>query len=202
MLKLQAFNGLYFFLTSVTFAQSDCELRKDQEGIKIYACKSLESDIKSIKAEFTIDGTLNEFATVILDIKNYTHWQYKTVKANIVKKISDNELVYYTEVAAPCPLTNRDVTVHLTMTRDPKAKKIIVSTKSVDGYLPEKENTVRVPMSRATWIVSEESESKLKVNYALQVEPGGSISPWMINMVSDEAPFQSFVDLRKRISSK
>lgn len=188
-----------FFLSSAgLFAQADCELRKDQEGIKIYACKLPQSKYRMIKAEFIVNASLNDFATVMLDIENYIHWQYKTVKSHVVKKINENELIYYTEIGAPWPMSNRDVTVHLKLVHDAHLKKLTVSSKSVEGYLPEKENMVRVPMSKATWVVTEQSQVKLKIDYTLEVEPGGSVSPWMLNMVSDEGPFESFRDLRKR----
>jgi len=182
--------------------QSDCELRKNEEGIKVYACKSDGTKYKTIKAEFTVDGTLNDFAAVMLDIENYTHWQYKTVKSHVIKKISDNELIYYTEIGAPWPMSNRDVTVQLKVIHDVHAKKMTISSRSVEGYLPERENKVRVPMSRALWIVTVEPDSKLRIDYTLNVEPGGTVSPWMLNMVSDEGPFESFRELRKRFHSK
>lgn len=188
-----------FLLSFPSFGQadSDCELRKDEEGIKIYSCKSGQSKYKVIKADFTVNTTLSEFAQVMLDIDQYTTWQYNTVKSRVIKKINEHEVVYYTEISAPWPLNNRDVTVHLTITTD-HTKKLVVSSRSVEGYIPKKENTVRVPMSNATWVVTAESDTRLRVNYTLQVEPGGSVSPWMINMVSDEGPFESFRDLRKR----
>jgi len=193
---------LFFLSSGSSFAQDDCELRKDQEGIKIYACKSPQSKYRTIKAEFEVNASLNDFAAVMLDIDKYIHWQYKTVKSHVVKKIDENELVYYTEIGAPWPMSNRDVTVHLKLVRDVPAKKMTITSKSVEGYLPEKENMVRVPMSNATWVVTALSEMKSKVNYRLEVEPGGSVSPWMLNMVSDEGPFESFRDLRKMFHAK
>ena len=59
-------------------AQSnDCKLKKDSDGILIYACKSENDKFKSLKAEFTINNTtVDELMVFLRNVDNYPTRQW------------------------------------------------------------------------------------------------------------------------------
>lgn len=70
-------------------AQSNCLLRlNNKDSIRVYTCDPTKSKFKSIKTTFEVDGT-------------HKAWQYKTISAKVLKKVSDQEVIYYTEVRCP-----------------------------------------------------------------------------------------------------
>ena len=179
--------------------QKDCVLRKDLDSIKVYTCAAERLKFKTIKASFTVNVPLSQLAAFVLDIDNYNNWQYKTIHAHTVKKINDREFIYYTEIIAPWPVSNRDMVIHLRLIQDPKSKVITITTKSVPGLIPAKKNIVRVPTSLAKWTVVPVSANRLKVEYVIQIDPGGSVPAWMVNMVAAQAPYDSFKNLKDQI---
>lgn len=187
-------------MAAQSYAQPECNLRKDQEGIKVYACDSKLSKLRSIKAVFTLEATLEDLISVILDVDNYHNWQYNTTHAHVVKMISDTELIYYSEVEAPWPINNRDMVVHLSIQKDVSPQSLIVSTHSIPDYIPLKKGIVRVPMSQGQWIVKPIGDSLVSVEYTMLINPGGSVPVWLVNLVVVEAPYKSFKDFKKRIS--
>lgn len=193
---------LLFLSTSALFGQVDCELRKDQDSIKVYSCHSDQSKYKSIKASFEINATAPQLAAMVLDIVGYNDWQYKTINAKILKWISKQELIYYVEVVAPWPVSNRDLVVHLKVEQDQLTKKMIFTANGIPDYIPRKEGITRVPMSKSTWIVETVSPNKLKVEYSMNIDPSGSVPAWMMNMVSAEGPFESFYTLKNKIKDR
>jgi len=193
---------LLFFSTSLLFAQLECELKKEQDSIKVYTCSSDQSKFKSIKASFEVNATAPQLAAMIMDIAGYNDWQYKTINAKILKRITRQELIYYVEIVSPWPVSNRDLVVHLKIEQDSVTKKMVFSANGIPNYIPAKEGITRVPMSKSTWVVVPVSSNKMKVEYSMNVDPSGSVPAWMMNMVSADGPFESFYTLKNKIKGR
>jgi hypothetical protein len=181
------------------FSQTEWILQKDSDSIKVYTSHAENSRFKSIKAIFSIQGTMTQLASMLLDIEKYDEWQYNTIDPVIIKKISSSELIYHASIAAPWPVSDRDMVVHLTIVQDSDTKELTIQTNSKPGLFPIKNNFVRVPMSVAKWTVKPEKESTLRVEYTIQIDPGGAVPAWMVNMVCAEAPHESFKNMREKI---
>jgi len=193
------FTGLLFLVFATGYCQNKWVLRKDEDSIQVYTSHTENSKFKSIKAVFTVHATLCQLAYMVLDVGNYNRWQYNTVKPSLIKKISDHEIIYYSEVLAPWPVSDRDMVVHLNMVQDPETKTLTIETYSIPNMVSEMKNIVRVPMSKAKWTVVPVGRARLQVEYSIQIDPGGSVPAWMVNMVCAEAPHESFMKLREKI---
>src|SRR6202008_1754222 len=55
---------------SAVLSQTDCKLRKDEEGIKVYTCSSDTSKFKSIKVECTMNTSIEKIESFLLDFDN------------------------------------------------------------------------------------------------------------------------------------
>lgn len=181
----------------VTFAQSECSLELDKDSIQVYTCPRADSRFKTVKSKFTVNSKLTELAAAILDIENYGAWQYKTVSARILKQVSERELVYYTRVEAPVLTQDRDFIIRLTVDPDPMTQGMIVEAVSLPDYLPGVPDVVRVPFSRARWNIQPLSPGKLSVEYVIDIDLGGAVPPWIVNLVAPKAPYETFSALRK-----
>jgi len=190
---------LFSVLLTPIFGQKDCDLKKDQDSIKVYTCRVDDLKFKSIKATFTINTTLSTLISFVMDIDRYNEWQYNTSHPRIVKKINDREMIYYTVVEAPWPISDRDMVVDLVVSQAPKTRAVTITTTGVPDYVSKEKNLVRVPMSMARWVITPISQTKLAVEYTIKIDPGGSVPAWMVNMVCAEAPYVSFRNLRQKI---
>ena len=192
--------ALVLFSPLTILGQRDCVLKKDKDSIKVYTCVSEHLKFRSIKSTFTVKARLSQLGAFILDINNYRDWQYQTVRADLLKKINEREVIYYTEIAAPWPVSNRDMIIDLKVSQDAKTKIITIIANSVPQWAPEKDKIVRVPMSQCKWTVIPLSSSLLKVEYFILIDPGGGVPAWMVNMVSAQAPYDSFRNLKDKIN--
>lgn len=182
------------------FAQ-DCDLKKDLDSIKVYTCRVDDLKFKSVKATFTVNESLSTLTAFLLDIEKYSEWQYNTVHPRILKKISEAEIIYYSIVEAPWPISDRDMVVHLTVSQDLATKTVTIISNGVPENIPKEEGLVRVPMSTAKWTIRRLSAKKVSVEYTIKIDPGGSVPAWMVNMVCAEAPYISFKNLRAKIGT-
>lgn len=192
---------LFFLLPLTCPAQTDCSLELDKDSIQVYTCKRPDSRYKSVQASFQLNATLAEVAAAILDVDHYDAWQYKTLSARVVKQISDREMVYYTQVEAPLLTQDRDFVIRLTLDPDPMTKGLMVEAVSLPDYLPPVEDVVRVPYSRARWNIMPGNKGKVNVEYTIDIDLGGSVPAWVVNMVAPKAPYETFNALRSVIGN-
>lgn len=182
-------------------AQNKCELKKDKDNIKVYSCKTKDSKYKTVRAEFELNASIEEYVAVVTDVGNYKDWHYRTVNPRLLDKISDKELIYYTQVGAPWPVSNRDLILRLKLDQNMTTKALTVTLESIADYLPAVKDVVRVAASYSKMTLTPIENSKLKVEYFIKVDPGGKIPAWVVNLVSTQAPYETFKNLMDRLES-
>ncbi|MDZ7646903.1 MAG: START domain-containing protein [Cytophagales bacterium] len=179
--------------------QSNCELKKEKNNIKIYSCPTKESSFNTIRAEFEVNSTIEKYISIVIDIENYKIWRYRETEHRLLKKISDTELIYYNQVDAPFPVSDRDMVSHLTISQNTQNKILTITAESMPDYIPHVDNIVRIPRSKSIMTLKQISESKLKAICTIEVDPGGSIPAWVSNTFGTQAPYETFRNLIKEI---
>lgn len=196
-----AFITLYLLLAmaTTTIGQDNWTLKQDKEGIKVYTKNMDNSAFKAIKTICIIDATPSVLTAVLLDINNSAEWVYATKKAILLKQPSPDELYYYSEIDVPWPVSNRDFIVRLKVTQDERTRAVTVMADNQPQYLPENKNIVRVPQSSSKWLIEPLPNNQVKIEYTLQVDPGGTVPAWLINLFATKGPFESFKSLREQV---
>jgi hypothetical protein len=190
--------GLFVcFVCSRAHAQKDWELRQDKEGIKIYTKNIDDAALKSVKTICTLNTSLSTLTAALIDISNSAEWVYSTKKISLLKKISPSELIYYSELDIPWPASNRDFIIRLEVKQDEKSKAVSVIGYNLPDYLPEVKNVVRIRKSNSKWLITPLQNGQVKIEYVLDVDPGGNIPAWLINMFAAKGPFETFKKLRE-----
>ncbi len=180
--------------------QNDCSLRKDSHGIRVFSCEVTDSKFKSIKANFVLEGEFEQLVAVMQDVPAYKNWQYHMVNPKIVNSNGKDEIIYYSEISAPWPVSNRDVIVSLKFNYDAEKEILEVIALGLPTALPDVEDVIRVPNFNAKWLVRKiKGSSQLAVEYALVIDMGGSIPAWLVNMAQAEGPFETFSKLKERM---
>lgn len=183
------------------WGQSEWELKKNEDGIAVYSRQLATGQLKEIRVVCELDATLAQLTSVLQDVNNHKNWVYSTRKSNLVKKINDHTLVYYSESDMPWPVNDRDLVVELTINPQPVNQQYIIQAKSVPDYLPRRANLVRVPYSLALWKITPVAD-KLKIDYTFSVDPGGSIPAWLVNTTAAIGPYNSFIKLREVLKAR
>lgn len=192
---------MLFFTIPVPRA-GDWKLKAEKSGIKVYSQKQDNSAFDAIRAVFEAEATLEQFASVVLNIEEYEYWNTAVSNVRLLKRISDSEFIYYTETKAPWPVTDRYLVVRMKLTHDVKSKALKITLDNVPDMIPEKEGFVRVKGYHVSATVVALSESRLKADYCYYVDPGGDIPAWVTNMASINLPVSSLTNLKSRIKAK
>jgi len=180
-------------------AQDDWNLQKDKDGIKVYSAKVPDSKIRAIKVVANYEATPEEIANIVMDINSSQEWVSHLKSTYLVKRVSQNELYYYAEVNLPWPASNRDFVAHLTRSENVQTGAITIDGPAVTGWVDEKKGIVRINNSVGKWIITPLDNNQVRVEYALHVDPAGSLPSWLVNMFSGETPMQIFENLRQEL---
>ena len=138
----------------------------------------------------------------MLDIASYEEWQYKTFGTEVVKKVSQTELYYYSEIKTPWPTSNRDFIFHLKLNQSSETKVVTMSLTEMPDFVPRKEGVVRLPKANSILTLTPLDSENIKVRYVLDVDPGGEIPAWVSNMFAALAPWNTYNNLRNRLISQ
>ena len=183
------------------FGQSDWKLTAEKDGIKVYARTVADSKIKALKAECIMKATVQEVVALLLDVKAAEKWVCHTKLCSLVRKVSSTELYYYTEVSLPWPMENRDFVTHMEVFQDPVTKIVTVNAPAVPGFVNIKKGKVRINHSSNVWKIIPLDRERVKLDYTLQVDPGGLLPAWVVNSFACQGPIISFTAMKRELST-
>lgn len=183
----------------LTRGQEDWELKKDVDGIKVYTRYAGDSDIKEFRAEAVMDGSLSSFVAVIRDIPSYPELFANNISADLLDE-TDTTLLYYSRTAAPWPLKDRDGVFACRFSQHYGSKAVTVEINSVEGIRPPDEKHVRITEAKGFWKFFPVEYDKVEVILQMQVDPGGNIPAWVVNMFLIDSPFKDMKNLRERVN--
>ncbi len=199
-MKKGIFLSVFLIWVSAGMAQGKWELKKNENGIEVFTRKAATGNLKELRVLCELDATKAQLISTLQDINNYNSWVYCNKKSNILKTISPEKIIYYTQTHLPWPLKDRDLIVELNI--NPSPDILNVQVKSLPDYIPKNSNFIRVPYSLAIWKVTQAPNNKLKVDYTFSVDPGGSIPPWIVNATLTIGPYNSFMKLREVLKTE
>lgn len=192
---------LFVAIANISYSQTNWELTKDQNGIKIYTAKDPSSKFKSLKVEATFQGTLQKLVNILMNVDQTKGWVYGTKDSYIIKKISPAEILYYSETALPWPVSNRDVPIKMQLNLDQKNNSLRVNANGIPNAIPEKKGIVRIPYFNALWDVKSDGKNRLNITYVLKMDPGGSVPAGVTNMFISKGPYETFNNLAGLLKS-
>ena len=122
------------------------------------------SRVKALKVECSFNATAAQLVAVILDLDACSEWVYHSKSNILLKRVSQAELYYYSEVDIPWPADNRDFIAHLIVSQDKKSKVVTVDAPCEPDLVPAKKDIVRIRQSSGRWTIIPVNKPRLKLN--------------------------------------
>ena len=200
MTKIPLIFLLLISIPAIGFAQSGWQLARTDDGIMIYTRRIPSIKFKEVKVDFEMDATMDQLVNILQDIPKHNTWSYGTKRTYVISKKGKDTIIYYSEIALPWPLSNRDAVIQISFAKDTVNNLLHIRAKSIPGVIPQYPDLVRIPNSLATWEVAQLPNKKLKIEYILSADPGGDLPGWLVNMGATVGPNNSFRKLREQIA--
>ena len=191
---------IFFSLTKSSFADStDWVLQKNENGITVYTRIAEGTHLKEVRVVNVVESSLSALVALLLDAKNYPNWIYACSEASVLKDINKQEQYQYQVTDVPWPVSDRDVASHFKIEQDSTTNIVSVTNTGQPEYIPSKEDRVRVPHFQSNYKFTPLGNGKVKVEFELYVDPGGSVPDWLINANIVTAPYKTTLALIKQL---
>lgn len=165
----------------------------------IYTKTISSSGLRGIRVKCSLPAKLSQMVALILDVNAGEDWVYGTKSSILLKRVSPSELYYYSEVDIPWPINNRDFIAHLMVSQDARTKVVTINGPTEASYLPVKENIIRVNRSNGKWVLTPIKNNLIQIDYTLEVDPGGTIPVWLVNLFATSGPAETFKKMKTQI---
>jgi len=171
------------------------ELKKNENGIKVFTRDKAGSPLKEYKATVTVNAPMGEVLGKIKDVPSYINWQYPCKEAKIVQTISDNEFISYTLNEAPWPISDRDVIVRSKFFHNEDQTVTMTMDALSENLVEPREGIVRITKMVGKWTFTP-VEGGTKVMMQVHADPAGSIPKWLANSSVVDSPFRTLTNLK------
>lgn len=178
--------------------RTNWELKKEEDGIKVYTSGAATSTFKQFKALSFVNATPAAIAKMVVDVEHNHQWAESVKPGKIIKRDSENEFVFSQVIEMPFPFTDR-IMIQRCTTKVLGNGKIRVDLFEDLDALDYDGDLVVVPVSRGYWILNP-SNGGTNLEYSFLVDPGGNIPAWLVNAFIVDTPFNSLKNLRELVS--
>ncbi|MEI6122009.1 MAG: START domain-containing protein [Bacteroidota bacterium] len=190
-----------FLLTCSTSYCQKWDLKKDQEGVKVYTRDFSGSNVQEFKGEVTVKSNLGGILKLIDSVSEYPKWMYKCSCAERLKKINQGSGYTYTVITSPWPISDQDLITYYNVTQDTNTKTVTISLVGVKDYLPAKSGKVRIPGMTGFWQLIPIAKGVTKVVYQVHCESGGILPADVVNAYITDTPYYVLLNLRALVES-
>ncbi|HEV7349928.1 START domain-containing protein [Telluribacter sp.] len=173
----------------------DWEKEYTKNNIAVYTRNVDGSRFKSAKAETTYGSSWQNLQQMLFKPEIYSDLINNCESSEMVKAIDQDSFIAYLTFDSPWPFENRDVYIHFTSRMD--NGNLVINLKEDESY-DKKDEYVRIENLRGEWIING-SGGNTAASFTFFMNPGGSISPWMVNKKADVIVFNILLNIKNRL---
>ncbi|WP_165313314.1 START domain-containing protein [Vibrio ziniensis] len=189
------------FAQSLVWAQSEnselpWKLAKSENGIRIHT-REHQGGLVEIRAQMFTPTTYQAFLVLLEDSDNLPNWLDKVSSSKVLKQLSTNENIVYTQFSAPWPARDRDMVTYSKYEIDNGTFKLEIKD-AADQY-PEQTGYVRIKAVQADWTLEKLTNGLTHIDYTAYADPGGYLPDWLTNQLSVSSAFNTFEALKTQL---
>ena len=191
--------GFLIFFASFVSAQNNWTLQKEKDGIKISSRHSNSSPFDDIHVELDVTGNIEQMEAILTDVSKYKEWSYATKVSRLIKSLGPEKFVYYTEIEVPWPATNRYFYANFELKKNNTERSMQIKAVNIPDYGPAPKDLVQVLLTSGTWNITTVANKFIHIDYILEMNPGGSLPVWVLNLFSTKGPMETFENIKKKM---
>ncbi len=174
---------------------------REESGIRISIGEWPGSDFAAFRSEMIFETSMDRLLELIQDVAAYTEWMPSSIESRLLKRTGEFSFVYYISIKSPWPLNDRDWVNRLEVMKSAHNESVSVLYESVQGYVAERADTVRVKNHFALWNLTPIGRNKIRSIWYAHNEPGGLIPAWAVHIVSDSMILETMQNVKNRVQA-
>jgi hypothetical protein len=189
---------IYLFLAQPIGEGLNWKLVKQDKYVQVHTASIEGNGFKMIKAAVEIDAPIEKVAAVIMDVDHYEEWGYQCKESKLIKRPKKNEIIFYYISSTPWPVANRDLVSHIVFKKI-SDKEMLIESHNIHQYVDPVPDMVRIPKSHARWHLVEIGPNKTRAEYRLELDPGGTVPSWLVNLFISDGPYKTLTAIRAQV---
>lgn len=191
-------------MTANAMAESEWQLRKDSDDIKVFT-RSLEgTDFDAFRGEVVLNTSLSTLMAVHTDVAYVKEWMKDCEESELLSELTPTGYTAYFKTDSPWPVKDRDYALRYNISQDPEDYSVTLSFTTEMGLVPQSDDCVRITKLSGFWKMTPlknnaSEEPQVQVVYQVEADPGGSVPAWLANSFVVDQPYESLKKLRKRV---
>lgn len=179
-------------------AQSDWELKKEEDGIVAYTRSRPGIKFNEYKVEMEIEATISQAIAIFKDFP--VHTQLFPGTENIKAMLDEEDhYITYVKFDIPFPARDRDALFDNHLSYNSVSKTLTVEIACLeDGYETDP-GLIQIKFCEGSWTFTDLGNGKLKVVNQLIVDPGGFAPAFIVNSKTVDDPVKTFKSLKVMI---
>jgi hypothetical protein len=179
------------------YASDDWKLVKNADGIEVYVRPYKNSNIDECKGIITISASIDILYAIISYAPLHKKLMHTCYESFLVRPWEKGCQVHYFAFKSPWPVCNRDLIYNTCAKFDSETGNLVVNCKVVqDASIPVNSKLVRITDSDHTWILEKLGPDKTRVTYRNYTNAGGKVPKMFVNIVSQDVPFYTLINMR------
>ncbi|PWD98164.1 START domain-containing protein [Marinilabilia rubra] len=173
----------------VAAEEDDWQLRKNENGIKVYTRKKADAGIYMYKVVTHISVKPETVYRQVVDFNENLKHMELVDSLRFLDHQKDKRYTNYMHFNMPWPVKNREMVMDMQVTKDQKG--IYLESNDLPEYLSRNSEIVLIEDFQEKWTIKEGvSPDESRIIVIGWVDPGGSIPLWVVNMFSAQTPFR------------
>jgi hypothetical protein len=201
LLKYLLGSAFILLLETSISGQNNWVPQKEKDGIKISSRRAASSQFDDVHVEVDLPGNIEQMKSILLDISHYKDWSYAMKKSVLIKELGPGKLIYYSEIEVPWPATDRYFYANFDLKEDSLNHSIKLISENIPDYLPASKDLLQVTSVKGLWNISTISKKTIHVDYILELNPGGSLPSWVLNLFSTKGPLETFENIKQKMTA-
>lgn len=189
-------------LSSTVFAQNDWELKRDEQGVRVFSREVADARFDEIRVETVVrNSSLDAVVAVLRDTPSNPEWVAHCEDAYVIEQISPTESIVYTRTDLPFPLRDRWVVSRSQWQQDPDTYQVSMRGRAVDREMSGEQSGVRVTDSRFSWQLTPMESGDIRIVNQTFLDPNTPIPSWLAQSFMFNGPLttmQNFQDMIER----
>ncbi|MCW9047274.1 MAG: START domain-containing protein [Gammaproteobacteria bacterium] len=196
--------SLHLFLHTALASpgESEWELIKNENGIKVFTFETTDSDIVKAKAQIVIKTSLERVRVTLDDVDHRHEWMPFLKISEALSEYKNNKRIEYSHFSAPWPASDRDFVYQIELINN-SDNKLVYKMFSVDSELkPDDGSYIRADLFEGIYTLKSVDSETTSVELIFHADPKGWLPNWITNIIQRVLPFKILRNLRNRLNSE
>lgn len=180
-------------------------LTKNDNGIAVYQRSGKNADEEEFLGIIFIEETAQKIFAITGDVSTNRYWMADCIHSEVIKKISDKEVIAYYITKPPWPVTKRDSVIRVKFIRINGGKFRLEMNALPEGeaeqFVRKDPGMVRI-YTMSGFVDIEENSGKTGIRFGVTGGPGGRVPDFIVRWGGWRIPYNTLKGLRKFVLFK